>query len=939
MLMQDAALSLRRPFKGSTARIHCLVVCVAALLLFASAPLRATTLPDGFTETLVAGGITAPTAMAAAPDGRLFVCQQGGTVRIIKNGVLLPTPFLTVSTDTFVDHGLLGITFDPAFLTNRYVYIYYTTPSIPAHNRISRFTAQNDVAVPNSEVVIMNLSDLPGPGFHNGGALHFGTDGKLYIATGDGSNHLSAQSMESVFGKILRINKDGTIPTDNPYLSTTTGIHKAIWALGLRNPFSFSIQPETGRIFINDVGQDAWEEINEGAAGANYGWPVCEGVCSITNFTEPFYSYAHIFTGATQCAITGGTFYNPQTNQFPEDYTGDYFFADYCGGWIRRFNPASHTVTEFAGGIDSPAALEVGLDGTLYYLSISEGAVYKIEYASNQPPGIATHPSSQTVTVGRLATFNVRASGATPIAYQWQKNGTDISGAATERLNIYASLVNDGAQYRCVVSNAFGSTASNAATLTVTTNRAPTGSITSPARNATYIAGQTVNYAGTATDPEGGALPPSAFNWRVDFHHNTHVHPFIAPLGGVRSGSFTIPTVGEESTNVWYRIYLTVTDAGGMTHTSYRNLLPRKVTIKLATNPVGLQVIMDREPRVTPFSVLSVAGIERNLGAVSPQTLNGKVYEFDRWSDGGSATHTIQTPLATKTYTAIFRQSGINRNATVSYDFDGDRKADVAVWRPGTGSWIISQSANGAKVVQQWGSSTDTPVPADYDGDGRTDFALFNNGAWNILKSSNGGVIARSLGDAAATPVPGDYDGDGKTDLAVFSSGDWLILRSTDYTYLGLHWGIGGDKPVLGDHDGDGRADLGVWRPSTSTFYILKSSGGAPLIVSLGGGGDKLAPADYDGDGKTDFAVFKPATATWSIRRSTDGALTTQKWGLGTDKLTPADYDGDGRADLAVWRPSNGTFYILKSSDGRSIIKKWGSQSVNDVALPSAYLR
>ncbi|MGB7924956.1 MAG: PQQ-dependent sugar dehydrogenase [Pyrinomonadaceae bacterium] len=932
--------TLSHALPARLARVRYMACAVVALLFLACSTLRASTLPAGFTETLVASGITAPTAMAVAPDGRLFVCQQGGKVRVIKNGVLLPAPFLIVSTDTFVDHGLLGITFDPSFETNHYVYVYYTTASTPAHNRISRFTANGDVAAANSEVVIMNLSDLPGPGFHNGGALHFGEDGKLYIATGDGSNHLSAQSMESVFGKILRINKNGTIPTDNPFLSTTTGIHKAIWARGLRNPFSFAFQPGTGRMFINDVGQDAWEEINEGAAGANYGWPVCEGRCSIVNFTEPYYFYAHVFEGALQCAITGGTFYNPPSNQFPEEYRGDYLFADYCGGWIRRFNPVTKTVTEFAAGIAEPAALEVGMDGSLYYLSISEGAVYKIEYASSQPPGITTHPLSQTVTLGRPATFNVRASGATPIAYQWQKNGVNISGATTERLTLTASSVNNDARFRCLASNAFGSTASQEATLTVTTNTAPVGTINAPARGALYNGGQTVNYAGTATDREDSALPPSAFTWRVDFHHNTHTHPFVAPVQGTRNGSFTIPVVGEESTNVWYRIYLTVTDSGGMAHTSYRDLLPRKTLIKLATNPAGLQVSLDRELRATPFSALGVAGIARGLGVLSPQTLNGKVYEFDRWSDGGSATHDISVPLTTKTYTATFHQSGINRNAGVSYDFDGDRLTDVAVWRPGTGSWIISRSTNGTKLVQQWGNSTDTPVPSDYDGDGRTDLALFNDGIWNILKSSNGEVITRQLGMDASVPVPGDYDGDGKTDLAVFASNNWLILRSSDFNYSGLQWGwLNEDRPVLGDYDGDGRADIGVWRPSTGLWQILKIAGGAPLIASLGATGDHPVPADYDGDGKTDFAVFRPSTTLWTILRTSDGTLTTRKWGLGTDTLAPADYDGDGKADLAVWRPSNGTFYILKSSDGRTLLKKWGSGPTNDLPIPSVYLR
>ena len=145
------------------------------------------------------------------------------------------------------------------------------------HNRISRFTANGDVAVAGSEVVILDLDNLSGATNHNGGALHFGPDGKLYAAVGENANGANAQSLTNLFGKMLRLNPDGTIPTDNPFFSTATGKNRAIWALGLRNPFTFAFNPAGSRMFINDVGQNTWEEINDGIAGANYGWPTTEG--------------------------------------------------------------------------------------------------------------------------------------------------------------------------------------------------------------------------------------------------------------------------------------------------------------------------------------------------------------------------------------------------------------------------------------------------------------------------------------------------------------------------------------------------------------------------------------------------------------------------------------------------------------------------------------
>src|SRR4051794_29420593 len=139
------------------------------------------TVPTGFTESLVANGLSSPTAMEFAPDSRLFVCQQGGQLKIIKNGVLLSTPFVTVNVDNTGERGLLGIAFDPNFSSNHYIYVYYTATGPSIHNRVSRFTANGDTAVAGSEVVILDLNNLSSASNHNGGAIHFGGDGKLYI--------------------------------------------------------------------------------------------------------------------------------------------------------------------------------------------------------------------------------------------------------------------------------------------------------------------------------------------------------------------------------------------------------------------------------------------------------------------------------------------------------------------------------------------------------------------------------------------------------------------------------------------------------------------------------------------------------------------------------------------------------------------------------------
>ena len=233
--------------------------------------------------------------MAWAPDGRLFVTEQRGKVRVIRNdGVMLPTPFVTVSAavNSAGEQGLNGIAFDPGFALNGYAYLYYTVTTPTTHNRITRWTADPsnpNVALPGSESVIMDLDPLPAD-MHMGGALHFGPDGKLYVATGDGHVPSNAQTLENRLGKILRINPDGTIPTDNPFYATASGPNRAIWALGLRNPWTFSFHPATGRMFINDVGEGGWEEINDGVAGANYGWPTTEGYTTDPRFSSPVFA-------------------------------------------------------------------------------------------------------------------------------------------------------------------------------------------------------------------------------------------------------------------------------------------------------------------------------------------------------------------------------------------------------------------------------------------------------------------------------------------------------------------------------------------------------------------------------------------------------------------------------------------------------------------------
>jgi glucose/arabinose dehydrogenase len=374
------------------------------------------TFPAGFSQSEIATGLTETIGMAFSPDGRLFVCEKPGRVRVVKNGILLTEPFLTLDVETEGSdgsNGLLGVAFDPAFGTNGFFYVHYTARASgesPAHNRISRFTAQGDRANPATETVILELHEIDATG-HYGGDMHFGPDGKLYVAIGEYDSPDSAQLLTDFKGKILRINADGTIPSDNPFINDAAGPYRAIWALGFRNPFTFAFAPGSGRMFVNDIGEQTFEEIDEVIAGGNYGWPDAEGPGTNPDFLNPIYYY-----GRDQgCALTAGTFYSPIRRRFPARFAGKYFFADWCDGWIKVLDPANPaSIAPFGTGTSRLMDLEIGVDGNLYYIEWPGSSVFKVEYTGvditgngNDGPSIVHHGEPLQIAL----TFQVKDPG------------------------------------------------------------------------------------------------------------------------------------------------------------------------------------------------------------------------------------------------------------------------------------------------------------------------------------------------------------------------------------------------------------------------------------------------------------------------------------------------------------------------------------------------
>lgn len=279
----------------------------------------------------------------------------------------------------------------------------------------------------------------------------------------------------------------------------------------------------------------------------------------------------------------------------------------------------------------------------------------------------------------------------------------------------------------------------------------------------------------------------------------------------------------------------------------------------------------------------------------------------------------------------------ISDNFNAPFDFDGDLKTDISIFRPETGVWWINQSS-GSVVAAEFGNSQDIIVPADYSGDGKDDIAFYRptTNEWFILRSENGSFYSLPFGAAGDIAVPADYDGDGKADVGIFrpSNRTWYILRSSDQQVSIIAFGSTGDKPVPADYDSDGKADIAIFRPSSGEWWINNSSGQVTAF-KFGNSSDKPIQGDYTGDGKADAAFWRRSTGEWFILRSDDFSYYSFPFGLTTDVPVTGDYDGDGRFDAAIFRPSNGIWYIQGSSSGTQITQFGVS---GDRPVPSAFI-
>jgi hypothetical protein len=290
----------------------------------------------------------------------------------------------------------------------------------------------------------------------------------------------------------------------------------------------------------------------------------------------------------------------------------------------------------------------------------------------------------------------------------------------------------------------------------------------------------------------------------------------------------------------------------------------------------------------------------------------------------------------TSEYSRYIQASGSSTRSI--FDFDGDGKTDISIFRPSVGEWYYQRSSNSVVNGAQFGNSTNKVVPADYTGDGKTDIAFFrpSTGEWFVLRSEDSSFYAFPFGADGDIPTLGDFDGDGKGDVAVFrpSTGIWYVNKSSGGVTI-TPFGTNGDRPVSADYDGDGKSDIAIFRPSVGEWYYLRSVDSQVRGNQFGSSTDKTVQGDYTGDGKADFAFFRPSNGNWYVLRSEDSSFFASPFGASTDTPTIGDYDGDGKFDQAVFRPSNSVWYVNRSTAGIQI-QQFGVGT--DLPVPSYYL-
>ncbi|MDB5048261.1 MAG: carbohydrate-binding protein [Fibrobacteres bacterium] len=890
-------------------------------------------LPPDFSLTNIMPSVVRGTSILQTSDSRLFVTELGGALKTCKNG-----SFYTIhqfpTSNARSEQGLFGLAADPNYASNGYMYVHYfvyVNGADQDYHVIMRFTVSpalggNPQFVAGSERLVYRLPNLPaGDSRHNGGQIVFGNDGYLYMPKGEGEHQEQAENLANVFGKLIRIDANATtasnddvnghygIPPGNPGFAKPE-----IFAYGFRNPWSMTKDPSTGDMYIGDVGGS--EEINRivpsQAVGKRFGWGP-GGNSGMYNCGDPaFVCPMHTYNGG---AITGVAVKRNIGSPWPAQFQNAVFFSDHNGSWIK-YTPIGQSNPQLFNDDDAqPLGLTFGsVDGNMYYCKYNgEGGLWQVRYDGTveQTPVFTSHPQNATVNSGRQAILSATATGGN-LVYQWQSapsgsvnfanlaNNAVFSGVNTASLTINATESQTG-RYRVQVSNGAGSAASNFADLTVLPpNGSPVISFISPAQGAFFTVPETINFSATASDPEQGSLPASAFHWELELGHRTsatvfHTHP-VTVFDGVTSGSFASTVAGEPSSQVWLFLILTVTDNAGNTDKDTLTLNPNKTTLRAESDPPGLDmVLMDLVK--TNVDVTAVIGNSGKINANTPQTINGVRYDFSNWSFSGDVPPELNTTATFQNFTvrgnpatfvAHYTAAPTNTLQAENATFAGPVFGNGYAGFHGTG-FLDYQNATGDYI--EW------KAPASTAGSYTLSFRYAHAGGNRPLKLTvNGADVAASL----AFPATGAFT-------------TWSTVSSTQNL-------VAGNNTIR----------LTAIGSSGGNFDELTYSlNGGPVTPPPGGGGTPYAIRAVNGQYASlqpDNRIIPNAAAVtgnnplFSIGDNGDGTVSLKASGNGMYCRVTAP-DADVTCDAAGATASEAKWTRIDNGDGAASLKNMGT--------------
>jgi glucose/arabinose dehydrogenase len=741
---------------------------------------------SSITATRVASGLSQALYAVAAPGDsqRLFVVEQTGSIKIVDlaSGTVNPTPFLSASVDSSGERGLLGLALDPNYATNGFFYIYRTVPGATAHNEVDRYhvSADPNVADAASLTSIISLNNLSATN-HNGGWIGFGPDGDLYIATGENAVPSNSQTLNNLLGKILRIEPDGEIPTDNPFYNTATGDNRAIYDLGLRNPFRDSFDRATGDFYIADVGQNTIEEINAGIKGANYGWPSAEGPSGNPAFTNPIFSYDH----TVGQAVIGGYVYRGTS----EGLQGQYFFADEVNGKVftMRFNGSAWVATERTsqittdhGAINNPTSFGEDAQGNLYIVDY-DGDVFRLT------PNVVS--ADQNDTLRGFAGNDVMFGGS----------GNDLLDGGTGNDTMTGGPGDD----RFVFAPGYGADTIN-----------------------DFVAG-----AGTADK-----IDLAAFHMTFD-----SVLAHAGQSGGNTvfnfGGGDTLTLLNVSKANLSPDDFVGLDNGPRSAHEfngdGNNDFLWR--------NDSGAVATWDMNDRSS--SGLVIASVSNDWHIADTGDFNGDGKSDILWRNDSGAVATWD--MNDRSYSGLVIANVSNDwHIAGTGDFNGDGKSDI-LWHNDSGAvatWNMNDRSSAGLVIANVSNDWHIAGTGDFNGDGKSDILWRNDSGavatWDMNDRSSSGLVIANVSNDWHIAGTGDFNGDGKSDILWRNdSGAVATWDMNDRSFAGVviatvpnDWHIAG----TGDFNGDHKTDI-LWRNddgSVATWDMNDRSYGGVVIAT-----------------------------------------------------------------------------------------------------------